>query len=395
MAALAQFQTKEKKTDHCHFNVMLQAAHAALRHSQIIRAVIQTNKTYLTEVLMSDTSPNLQLPFLQPSQAQKHVTHNTALERLDILVQLRLLEVAAITPPAVPVEGQIFALGSGATGDWAGHDGELAIYLNGGWIFEPPLEGCQAVDLSTGAFLTWQNGACNAPSLPHDDLEGVGIATTSDATNRFALASPAALFSHAGAGHQLKINKANDTETGTVLFQTNWSGRAEMGLAGEDDWSVKVSPDGNAWKTALRVDAASGRVGIGPEADTAQQLSVTAHATEPTIQVRNAGGNGGATFRMIDDTSGSDWKFKTTGDGSFKLRDHASGLDVLYLEKATRVSDFVGPLRPASFTVATLPDPIAAGAGSIVFVSDESGGAVPAFSDGSEWRRMTDRAVVT
>lgn len=46
-----------------------------------------------------------------------------------------------------------------------------------------------------------------------------------------------------------------------------------------------------------------------------------------------------------------------------------------------------------SYTVATLPD--ASNAGGMIFVSDETGGTVPAFSDGSDWRRMTDRAVVS
>jgi hypothetical protein len=46
-----------------------------------------------------------------------------------------------------------------------------------------------------------------------------------------------------------------------------------------------------------------------------------------------------------------------------------------------------------SVTVAKLPEP--APAGKMIFVSDEAGGAVVAFSDGSDWRRMTDRAVVS
>ena len=35
---------------------------------------------------MTDTSSNLKLPFILPSQAQKHVTHNEALQILDALV---------------------------------------------------------------------------------------------------------------------------------------------------------------------------------------------------------------------------------------------------------------------------------------------------------------------
>lgn len=47
-----------------------------------------------------------------------------------------------------------------------------------------------------------------------------------------------------------------------------------------------------------------------------------------------------------------------------------------------------------SYTVATVPDATAFTAG-MIFISDETGGAVPAFSDGTNWRRVTDRAVIS
>ena len=31
----------------------------------------------------------------------------------------------------------------------------------------------------------------------------------------------------------------------------------------------------------------------------------------------------------------------------------------------------------------------------LIYVTDEAGGAVPAFSDGTNWRRVTDRAIVS
>ena len=46
-----------------------------------------------------------------------------------------------------------------------------------------------------------------------------------------------------------------------------------------------------------------------------------------------------------------------------------------------------------SYTVATLPE--ASIAGGMIFVTDETGGSIPAFSDGNNWRRATDRAVVS
>ena len=48
-----------------------------------------------------------------------------------------------------------------------------------------------------------------------------------------------------------------------------------------------------------------------------------------------------------------------------------------------------------SYTVAQLASLSATPAGQMVYCSNESGGAVPAFSDGTDWRRVTDRAIVT
>lgn len=62
--------------------------------------------------------------------------------------------------------------------------------------------------------------------------------------------------------------------------------------------------------------------------------------------------------------------------------------------------DTSGVVRPhasrlASYTVATLPSAATQGAGCMIYVSNELGGAVLAFSDGTVWRRCTDRAVVS
>jgi hypothetical protein len=75
----------------------------------------------------------------------------------------------------------------------------------------------------------------------------------------------------------------------------------------------------------------SGNVGIGNNAPSAL-LYVGKNMTEPCITVRNLGGNGGATYTMIDDISGANWKFKATNTGGFKIRDNANALDVVTIE---------------------------------------------------------------
>jgi hypothetical protein len=56
------------------------------------------------------------------------------------------------------------------------------------------------------------------------------------------------------------------------------------------------------------------------------------------------------------------------------------------------LNDIYGPTGD-SFTVATVPS--VAQPGQMIYVSDETGGATMAFSDGSNWRRITDRAVIS
>lgn len=51
--------------------------------------------------------------------------------------------------------------------------------------------------------------------------------------------------------------------------------------------------------------------------------------------------------------------------------------------------------RLPSYAVADVPDAGDSGAGAMIYITDETGGAVPAFSDGTDWRRVTDRAIVS
>ncbi|MBC7163576.1 MAG: DUF2793 domain-containing protein [Roseovarius sp.] len=209
---------------------------------------------------MQDQSSILSLPFILPAQAQKHVTHNEALGILDILVQLAVSDRALSAPPANPAEGERHIVANGAVGEWAGAERQIATWTDGNWRFIEPRPGWRAEVLSEERSVVF-DGTAWVERLPDlDNLAGVGVGTAADAVNRLAVASPATLLTHEGAGHQLKLNKAAQGDTASLLFQTNWSGRAEMGTAGADDWSIKVSADGATWTEALRVAGASGLV---------------------------------------------------------------------------------------------------------------------------------------
>lgn len=92
---------------------------------------------------MSETT-NLSLPLLLPSQAQKHVTVNESLVKLDALAQISLKSRSLSTPPSEFDDGDCYAVPVGAAGNWSGADGMLAIASNGGWAFVTPHDGWKA-----------------------------------------------------------------------------------------------------------------------------------------------------------------------------------------------------------------------------------------------------------
>ena len=211
---------------------------------------------------MTET-PRLSLPLLAAGQAQKHVTHNDALTRLDALVHLSVASRTQAAPPVTPTELSAYIVPLDGTGVFAGRADQLAFYEDGGWTFLTPRPGWQAWVADEAEHNLWTGTEWRRDSpLSSLGAESWGINATADATNRLAVSSDASLFNHAGSDHRLKINRANAGATASVLFQSNWSGRAEFGLAGDEDFRVKVSPDGSTWHDALAIDRASGAVAL-------------------------------------------------------------------------------------------------------------------------------------
>ena len=222
-----------------------------------------------------DQTPRLSLPFIMPSQAQKHITHNEAIQALDALVQPAVESRTVTTPPATPLAGDAYLVPSGATGTWAGHTDEIAAWQSGAWLFHDPAPGWQLYCRSDKTQYVFDAGAWVPLASLASGLPRLGINATADTTNRLAVAAAATLLTHAGNGHQVKINKAAAGDTASLLYQSNWSGRAEMGLAGDDNWRLKVSPDGLSWVSALTVNAATGAATVAATFRPATDNAVT------------------------------------------------------------------------------------------------------------------------
>ena len=107
---------------------------------------------------MSETTPLLALPLLAAAQAQKHVTHNEALVRLDAAVQLAVLDRTRTAPPATSLPGDRHLVAAGASGAFAGHAGEIALY-DAGWHFLTPRPGWRAYVVAEARALLFDGSA--------------------------------------------------------------------------------------------------------------------------------------------------------------------------------------------------------------------------------------------
>ncbi len=298
---------------------------------------------------MSDTT-RLKLPLLAAAQAQKHVTVNDALARLDALVQASVATRALAAPPVDPPEGGTFIVADGASGAWAGMDGRIAQRFAGGWTFHEAADGWLAFVADEGRIVLRSAGAWR-------DL------------------AEAAVYHPAGAGVQLKLNKPAPGDTASLMLQTGWSGRAEIGLVGDDDLVVKVSSDGAAWTEAVRVDHLTGAVAFAGGS----------LRTEVAVYAQSAAWTRPSWARFVDVT------LVAGGGGGGSGRRRAVGQD-----RRGGGGGGAGGRARFLFRAADLPETLwvevgAGGAGGVTADADEqdgttgSVGAPSGLLDGADW----------
>ena len=207
-------------------------------------------------------TPRLNLPLIAPGQALKYITHNEALKTLDSLLHLNV-QGDLIAPSATAETDTFYRVAAHPDLVWAEHANQIAHYTHDKWTFTLPLSGqviwnvdLQTLNVWTGAEWSLVSSSA-AASLKAQSL---GINAAPNAHNKLSIASAASLFSHEGANHQLAINKASETDTASIILQSGYEGIAEIGLAGDNNFHIKVHSDTGDWHEAMIIDPQTAQV---------------------------------------------------------------------------------------------------------------------------------------
>ena len=262
--------------------------------------------------MSDDQTARLGLPYLAAGQMQKHVTLNEALTRLDVLAQTAVISRSRADQPGDPSDGDLYILPADATGGaWGGRPaGALMRFEAGSWSAVPAPEGMAAVVIDEAGLLARLDGdwaPLGGTPTELQSLTRLGLGTTADATNPFSAKLNKALWTARGTGEggdgdlRYTLNKSAAGNTLSLLFQSGWSGRAELGLVGNDDLTLKVSPNGAAWTDVMVVEAATGVARFPKGCGRAETTALTANGswTPPAwarwvaASVIGGGGGGG------------------------------------------------------------------------------------------------------
>jgi|EndMetStandDraft_5_1072996.scaffolds.fasta_scaffold00330_26 hypothetical protein len=139
--------------------------------------------------MTNETSDRWALPLLHAGQAQKEMMHNEALARIDMLLHGIAESADLSVPPITPVAGQCWIVAAGASGGWAGQEGYVAFWTDGGWRFVAPRGGLRLAVADRGHTIVhdgtaWRDSAVRGDGFFVDGQQIVGA-------RRSAIAAPA------------------------------------------------------------------------------------------------------------------------------------------------------------------------------------------------------------
>jgi Protein of unknown function (DUF2793) len=132
----------------------------------------------------------LQLDEINLSQANKEISHNTALRQIEGRT-IGVLSRTTTTPPVTPTAGNCYIIPSGATGEWSGKTNQMAHFFGGVWNYWVPVSPVRLWVADALMLVVWDGAAWTdlvGPSLtpPFVDTSAL-VKGSADATKKARL----------------------------------------------------------------------------------------------------------------------------------------------------------------------------------------------------------------
>lgn len=231
-------------------------------------------------------SPNIGLPYLAGDQAQKHVTVNEALARLDAVVQLAVESRSAGSVPAAPSAGERHIVPAGASGAWAGWDGDLAVWDGVAWVRVQPSDGWLAWVLDEAVAVVRSGGAWVSFSAA---LGLIARAASVDV----AVGQLGSALGLSVIEEELSCSGASVTSTVVIpnrAIVLGVSTRTVSAITGASSYDCGIAGEASKFGGSLGVSAGASNIGvIGPQAF---------YADTPVVLTANGGNFTGGAVRI-------------------------------------------------------------------------------------------------
>jgi hypothetical protein len=218
----------------------------------------------------------MKLPLLEAAQAQKHVTMNEATVLVDALTNLLLLDRDLASPPGGVVDGDAYLVAAGASGSWAGREGEIALRVDGAWRFAPPFAGLRV-------FV-----ADEAVSLVHD-----GSGFVSQQSETLAIGASGSAIRASVLEEEVALSGASVASTITIADRRIVLGvslRVTEAVTGATSFSCGVAGEADKFGDLLGTALGASNVGV---------IGATAfYADTPVLLTANGGAFTGGKVRI-------------------------------------------------------------------------------------------------
>jgi hypothetical protein len=187
--------------------------------------------------MSDDRTTRFKLPYLSESQDNAEVSHNEAIDRLDLLNGMLVKTRSLSSPPGI-TDGEVFIIGDSATGAWSGFDGELGMAINSSWTILDPANGLPFYVEDEDAPGIWINGPVFRQMSPRIALGKTANQTLSGGTEtNVTWNSQIAIdryYTHSTSSLTERINVPDvglyEIECQLTIERTSGSGEHELAL---------------------------------------------------------------------------------------------------------------------------------------------------------------------